>query len=406
MSRTVIERNLRYLVLELFWAAIHVSCVSFNAAFLIRMGGTNVQVGLLSAGPALMIALSTVPFAMLMERTARRKRWLVGSLLVSRLTYGLLILVPFLPGAHPPSIVGIVLGVSITNALFSAGWLPLLGEIVPIERRARLFAARNLVLGITVTCTTFVLGRWLEVTPFPTNYQVLYVISFVASIISTWYVARLVIPEGDAPTQARSDSQAPAGIQSQRPFINILVNTLIFTVPTWMAIPLQPIYFVRELGASEGWLGLWTGLVSGGAILGNLLWQRLIDRKGPNWVLVRATLLSTLYFLMIGVFPDLTLILVFGLLSGLITPGVELSHINTLYRVCPENRRATYMGVYIALMNVGAFLSPLVVAPLIETTGARVVVLVMFAIRLVGAVMFSMNPVRLPPSEMAVAAGR
>ena len=44
---------MRYLVVELFWAAIQASCVSFNAAYLIRLGGSNLQVSLLTAGAAL-----------------------------------------------------------------------------------------------------------------------------------------------------------------------------------------------------------------------------------------------------------------------------------------------------------------------------------------------------------------
>lgn len=405
MASTIVERNMRYLVIEIFWAGIHTACLSFNAAFLIRLGGSNFQVSLLPAAAALMVALTTMPFAALMERVRRRRGLIVGSILAARLMYGLPILIPWLPGGRPETMVAIVVALSVAASLFSAGWLPLLGEIVPIERRARLFGMRNLVLGATVSVAALVLGRWLEWAPFPLNYQVLYGLSLASSLISTVYIARLVIPEraSDA-SVAAEPAAAPGGPRGlPRPFANIMINTLIFSVPVWMAVPLQPIYFVRELGAGEGWLGLWSGLVSGGAIAGNLLWQRVIDRRGAGWVLVRAALLSTPYFLLIGMFPNLTLILLVSLLSGMVTPGIDVSHINVLYGVCPPSRRTTYMGMYVALMNSGAFLAPLLVGPLVGWTSARAAILLLCVVRLIGAGLFVFNPVR---AEGEVAAAK
>ena len=171
-----------------------------------------------------------------------------------------------------------------------------------------------------------------------------------------------------------------------------------------MAVPLQPIYFVRTLGASNAWLGLWLGLVSGGTILGNLLWTRQIDKRGATWSLLRATALSSAYYFLIAAFPNLTLILVFALLAGLVNPGVELSHLNVLFEVCPAERRATYMGAYVTAMNVGAFLAPLAVAPLTDLIGAQALVLTLGVLRLAGAALFVINPVRVarqPVTEVA-----
>lgn len=390
---------MRYLVVELFWAAIQAGCVSFNAAYLIRLGGSNLQVSLLTAGGALIVALTTLPFAALVQRSRNRRRLIVGSLALMRLIYGLQIVVPWLPFWRPEAMVAIMLLLNISASLFSAGWLPLLADMIPLERRGKIFAARNLTQGITVTIVTFLLGRWLNLITFPLNYQLLYLLGLITSQISTLYVARLVLPEpaepadgaGARPTMAALFRELP----KRRSFLNIIINTLIFTAPAWMAIPLQPIYFVRELGADEGWLGMWAGLVSAGAIAGNLIWSRTIERKGASWVLVRTAWLSTLYYLLIALFPNLTLILLFGLLIGMVTPGVELSHLNVLFQVCPADQRTIAMGLYIMLMNFGAFLTPLAVAPLIDLIGMRPTVLLLYGLRVAGALLFALNPVRV-----------
>lgn len=393
------ERNLRYLVVEIFWAAIFTGSVSFNAAYLIRLGGSNLLISLLTSGAALVNALVALPFATFLERRPRRKPWMLGSLAAMRLGHLGLILVPWLPGMRAETAVLLLILLNIPSALFIAGFLPMLADIIPLRRRARIFAARNMTLGATTMVATFVLGAWLSRAPFPLNYQVLYGLGVAASMISTFYMARIAMPDSKVPPRGPSARPTPATIRDlvtqQRSFANIVVNTLLFNIPFWMAVPLQPIYFVRDLGASDGWLGLWLGLISGGTILGNMLWQRVVDRRGAGWTLMRAAALSAAYYFLIGLFPNLNLILLFGLLAGIVNPGVELSHFNLLLEVCPEDRRTTYIGVFVMIMNIGFFLAPLAVAPLMDALGAHTVVLLLGGMRLLGAALFTLNPVRV-----------
>jgi Na+/melibiose symporter-like transporter len=288
--------------------------------------------------------------------------------------------------------------------LFNAGWLPMFADVVPLERRARLFSTRNMILGVTMMVTTFLMGRWLDAVPFPLNYQLMFAFALVMSMVSTLYVARLVIPDSPVPPKAPAPrrpslAEIRALLGKQRPFVNITLNTLVFNIAFWMAQPLQPIYFVRELGASDGWMGIWLALMSGGALIGNLVWPRLMDRHGFGWVLLRAAALSALYYLLIGLVPNLTLILLFAVMFGAISPGVDVSHFNILLEVCPPERRALYMGIFVTTMNVGFFLATLVCAPLIDLVGARTLVLALAGLRLGGALLFLVNPVRAPVVE-------
>ena len=100
----------------------------------------------------------------------------------------------------------------------------------------------------------------------------------------------------------------------------------------------------------------------------------------------------------------ISLILIFALLAGVVNPGVDLSHINVLYEVCPAERRATSMGIYMTVMQFGAFAAPLAVAPLTDLIGAQALVLVLGALRLIGAALFVVNPVRVPQPALAEAA--
>ncbi len=408
MDRQTTNRNLRLLVIELFWASIAIACYSFASAFLIRLGGSNLMVSLLTSAAALVNALTSIPFAMVLERVSDRRPWIVGSLLALRLGHIGLVFIPFLPAYRAEVMVALMLLINVPVALFNAGWLPMLGDIVPLAQRARLFSARNMTMGVTVMAVTFLMGRWLDAAPFPFNYQLMFALALVASLLSTVYVARLVIPPSPvverAPGRRRPTfGEVRALLFQQRFFTNITINTLVFNIAFWMGAPLQPIYFVRELGASDGWLGVWLAIISGGQIIGNLVWPRLIEKCGYSWVLVRATVASALYYFLIGAVPDLTLILLFALLFGAISPGVDISHFNILLEVCPPERRAFYMGVFVTVMNAGFFVATLACAPLIDLVGAQTLVLILAGVRLIGALLFVVNPVRAATIEMVKA---
>jgi MFS family permease len=390
------DHNVRMLVIEIFWAAIAIGGYSFASAYLLRLGGTNLQVSLLTSAGALVNAVCSIPFALWLQRRPDRWRWTIASLWVMRSLHVGLIAIPWLPAWQPEAIVVLLLVINLPLALFNVGWLPIFGVVVPLARRARLFSARNMTLNVTVMLATFGAGLWLDVAGdwFPLNYQLMFVVALITGTLSTIFVARLRLPE-DPGAAAAPLALGDIGLimRTNRPFTNMTVNTLVFNIAFWMGTPLQPIYFVRELGATEGWLGLWIGLISGGAIVGNLFWPRLIERRGFVWVLSLAATLSALYYIAIGLVPNLTLILVFAFLFGMVSPGVDISHFSTLLELCDPARRTLMLSIFVAIMNAGFFCAALAAAPLLDLVNPYALVVALGVLRLIGAAMFRLNPV-------------
>ncbi len=403
-NHATVDRNVRYLVIELFWAAIAAAGYSFAAAYVIRLGGSNFIVSLITSAAAVVNAVTTIPFAALMERTENRRPWMFGSLIAFRMLHIFLIFVPFLPAYRAEAIVIILLVANVPVALFNAGWLPMFADIVPIHRRARLFSARNVTLGATMMVGTYVFGLWLEQSHdiFPLNYQLLFTLALITSMLSTFYVMKLSIPDTPIDNSVAVDRSVKGMITlftESKPYSAITWNTLIFNIAPWAAIALQPIYFVRELGATDQWLGIWFAITNGGAILGNLIWPRMMEKHGFQKTMTAAALLSSLYFFAIGAVPDLTLILFFSLCIGMINPGIDVSHFNILLQVCSPQRRALAMGVFVTIMNLGLMGSSLLVAPMIDLIGAQALVVTLGVLRLGGALLFVVNPVFAKGSE-------
>ena len=400
------DYNVWYLVVELLWAAILGSVATFNAAYAIRLGADNVQVSLLSSVPALMAVLISYPAGQFLQRKPRRKPWVIGSLFVYRAGFLLVALAPWLHlfGLPPGSMAVLVLVLINAPAhFFNVGWIPLLAEVVPEQRRAAVFTARNIINQATLSVMVFLCGQWLSKVTFPINYQTMYVFGFAASLLSTYCLIKLRVPDSPVPDVAEKQNTRRSWAdqvrlmrqaQANHPaFMRITLNTFMHGCGVWMAGPLYTLYFVRQLNASDAWLGLNGMAASIGTIAGYSLWRWLLARWGEPVSLKRTIILIGIYPMLVGLTPSLPLILVYGALNGLIVPGVNLSHFNTLLRVIPAGARPQYTAVYMTTMNIGAFICPLVAVAIADRIGLAPMLVISGLLSVLGSTSFWWRPV-------------
>ena len=62
-GRNQVERNIWYLYVEMFWAAIFMAAMAFNATYALRLGASNALIGWMSSFPALLAMITMVPAA-------------------------------------------------------------------------------------------------------------------------------------------------------------------------------------------------------------------------------------------------------------------------------------------------------------------------------------------------------
>lgn len=418
------DRNAWYLVVEMFWASILGSAASFNAAYAIRLGADNFQVSLLSSIPALVAVVVSFPAGQILERRARRTPWVLGSLLLNRAGYLLVAAAPWLHflGLQPGLTAVLVLIIfSIPGNFFNIGWTPLLADVIPENRRAAVFTARNIVNQATVCVTVFLLGQWLSRATFPINYQLMFVFGFAASMLSQYCLMKLDVP--DSPIQSTVARSAPAartpgdlirtlkasaaGLEeelSQHPeFSRITLNTLLYGCGMWMAGPLYTLYFVRQLNASDAWLGLNGTLGCLGTIAGYSLWRWLLSKWGEPVSLKRTIVLAGVYPLLVGLTPNLVPILGFGVLNGLIASGINLSHYNTLLKALPADARPRYTAIYTIVMNLGAFVCPMISLAISNVIGLAPMLVISGLLSIAGSTAFWWHPVIRPAAPARAA---
>ena len=391
--------NSWYLVVEIFWATIYASAQSFCAAYAIRLGASNPQVSLLSSIPALTAALVMLPAGRFLQSRVRYKNWLLGALFLARAGTLLFILIPWLHlGSISQGTLFIIVFVALTfpGHFFNLGFNTFLSHAVDVRHRADTFATRNAVSGAMLAVFSVALGQWLTRVSFPGNYQLMFLFAFVFSMLSLYYLSKVRLADGPrdtAPRAVNAARQTPRGqwsvlvqaLRRERGFTQITINTFLHGVGLWTAGPLYVLYFVRTLGASEAWLGLFGSLGALTSIFGYIFWRRVLKRWGEPKTLRRTIVLLGLYPALMGAIPSLPAILFFAGLNGLVSPAVNLSHFNTFLAVMPEDKRHDYTARYMTLMNIGAFVCPLIGVALADRFGFGPVIIVCGLLSTVGS---------------------
>ena len=399
------DRNAWHLCLEIFWASILGSAASFNAAFALRLGGTNTEVGLLSSIPALMAVLVSIPAGRFLKARGQQKPWLLSALTVHRAGFLLAALIPWLPLAHISHgtlVVAVLVVMTVPAHFFNVGFIAMLGEIVPEHYRASVFAARNMIYHSTLSVFNFLFGLWLSRIAFPLNYQTMYMIGYATSMLSLYYLIKVQPAEAAPPATVKPAARAPGApwgglrqnLLTHRSFMHFIFNTLLHGLGMWMAAPLYILHYVRDLHASDAWIGLQGTVASLGTIAGFALWRRIMARWGEARTLRRMILTIGLFPIAVGLLPTLALVLLAIGLNGLIVPGVNLSHFNTLLKATPEKERTEYTALYMAIVNIGAFICPLIGVALADRFGLAPVLVGCGLFSIVGSMSFRLWPVQ------------
>lgn len=418
---TPTDRNLFFLCVEIIPVGFATGALAFNGPFVLKLGASNALVGAMASLPALMVILFTLPAARYMERVTNRKPWLTGSLGLSRLIYLLIALVPWLvpTDVRAPAVVALIVIQAIPLALFNTAFWILIADVCPADRRSSLFTTRTTLLSATVGISAFLSGIFLDLVPFPLNYQILNMFGFVLSQYSTYLVNCITIPAAAAipkPVDASSTDKAPTAlangsarkfafatirkfVHENQSFVRFNFNTFICWIGAWGAGPLYTIFLVRLLNFSNSWIGTNSTLAQIAVVLSAPFWNKLIKRKGNMWTVLRTVILTGFYPILIVLMPWQAPILMIGFLNTLNDTGIGIAHTGIFLDVIPAHKRSSYIAAHTTLMNVGAMVGPLLATSISDVIGVTTVLIICGAIRFIGGSMFWI----LPPLKRSAA---
>jgi len=238
--------------------------------------------------------------------------------------------------------------------------------------------------------------------------------SFVGGLLSFAFSSRIVIPDNDPEERAAGAGyslrerlgEGLAALRENAAYSRFLVSQFMFRFGLTLAVPLFPLYWVRELHASDAWIGI-INTVQNAVLLGAyFLWSTLSRRRGTMLVLRLCAFGLGFYPLLTGLTHSVPPLVIYAGLSGTFMAGIDLVLFDILLTTCPKRHTASYVAVYQMTTYVATFLAPILGTFLAQQLGYAPALFVGSGLRFVGAALFVMLGVGAAAAIPAKAAER
>ena len=348
-----IRQNLRWFWFDgVFASGSDSIVVAYLSLFVLVLGATRAQIGLMSALSSLSAALLLLPGATLVERRGRRKQIVVlsgGG--ASRLALLLLALVPlFFAG---PTAVYVAIALVILRSAFGnlgvPAWVSLTADIVPLSWRGRYFSSRNMAMGVANMLATLLIGQLITLIGGTNGYQLAMGLAFAVGMASTFSFARIEEPLTSISPEVKDSGPRLSLLQHLRThpdFLTFCAAAAIWNLSLNIAGPFFNLYLVENLSASAGVVGALSVVATLAALPGQRLFGSLVDRWGTRQVQLVTGLLIPLLPWAWALIRSPWHVVPINLAAGFLWAGYELANFNSLLILTPEDRRPRYTALY------------------------------------------------------------
>ncbi|MBM4408433.1 MAG: MFS transporter [Chloroflexi bacterium] len=401
-------RRHNYLSVQLESAAMGVANAAgiFLPVFLVRLGATNLEISLLTAIPALAGFLFSIPLGAYIQQRRNVVPWYSRSRGASQLVYAATaVAVVLVPPAEAVVIVLVLWAfMTIPSTIGMVAFYAVMDGAAGPRGRYDLLSMRWSVMGLTTAITVAVAGQLLEWVAFPLNYQIVFVVFSVAGVVAAYYANRIRLPDHPPVTRepgasVRSRLRSFADLLNRhRPFQAFVLRHFVFTLGTRLAVPLIPLWYVREAGASDAWVGIIGMSQSLILLFGYNFWRRQSRRRSTRSLVIATTIGAALYPVVLSLSTDLIAIVFITAYGAAVYAGIDLVLFDLLMRSIPQRHAVTLTSVETSVQNLASIIGPLLGGVIADLFGIAAGLVVAGVVTLAGALMFV---VARPPATTA-----
>jgi hypothetical protein len=373
---------------------------TFLPVFLLRLGATGNDVGLLTSLPALTAFLLAIPFGRMLQGRPGIVPWYSRLRLVAWSSYALIAaVVAVLPRDQ---------AIPVALAVWAVASLPSTAALVAFPMvmdgaagpggRFDLLGRRWAIAGVTGAISVAVGGQLLNALPFPLNFEILLVIVTLAGVASYFQSSRIVIP--DQVVGPLPETQPPARerlralwdlVTANRSFTRFELRAFVYTASIGMSLPVLPLFFVHDVAASDAWIGIIGAAASAGAVMGYLT-ARQLSRRRSGEVLLLPALLAMAAAPAVMSFADwLPAVAALAFIQGVAGAAAQLALFDAFMRRIPKEQGVTFSSVDQSVQNLAFVLAPNAGGFLAVAFGARLALLVVAGIGFAAFVLFAVD---------------
>lgn len=396
------RKNFINVQIDAIGVGLAASASPFLPVYLTRLGASNFQVSLLTSMPAFTGLILAVFVGRFLQNRRRIVPWFSAARLLVLSSYAATGLAGFVvPEEH---LVRAVLGIwalaTVPQIAVNVSFSVVMNAVAGPTHRYDLMSRRWSILGLTMAVFTALAGQFLELMDFPVNYQLLFIGLSVGGLVSYTFSSRIDLPatEIQSSPKGRSISQRAGEVinlvLSQRDFVYFTIKRFVFLSGISLAVPLFPLYYVREVEANDAWIGIINTAQTAVLLFSYFLWARASRIRGSRFVLLWTTFGLSLYPMLVAGTERVELIAVFAALAGVFQAGLDLVFFDELMKTVPVEYSATFVSLAQSLQYASAVIAPTLGILLANYIGLAGALIVAGGIRLVGFLLFAFwNPV-------------
>jgi Na+/melibiose symporter-like transporter len=408
------RRNFRNVELDAIAVGLANAAAPFLPVFLTRLGASSFQVGLLSSLPALTGLVLALPMGQFLQRQRNIVRWFSLSRMGYILGYGLIGLVSLVlpPSWQVGGILFLWALATIPQTMLSITFSVVMNAVAGPNYRFDLMTRRWSILGVTTSVAVLLIGQLLDRIAFPLNYQLAFMGLGLAGILSYYFSSQIVLPEMPV-----NEEQEPKGIKerlarylhilrNERAFLSFVARRFIFLTGSALVTPIFPLYFVRVVHASDGWIATINTAQTAILMVGYFFWSAQSRRRGTRWILLWTTFGVGIYPILVALTRRVELIAALAGITGIFQAGLNLVFFDELMKRVPMEYSASFVALAQELQYISSMVAPVLGTSLADWLGLPVALWIGGGVQLLGFVLFatmdrSKNSVAVEEAEPA-----
>ncbi len=368
-----------------------VSAQTVLPGLITRLGGTNVEVGVLGVLVYAGLFLPQIFAARYVETLSWKLPWALTFGLLHRLVLLIIAVVVLVLGDRHSQLalwlfLGLYLLMQLLVGISTPGWFDMFSKLTRVTRRGRLIGIRTSLGGASALVSSLVLTWLLANVAFPRSFAFAFFLAFAfqsLSLVAQWNL----VESAPSPTVPRKPVFAflrdvPAVLRTNHGFRLFLVSSGLLVVAT-MPVGFFTVYALRHFGAEDSIIGEFTLIIVATQVISALVNGYLADRFGNKAVLLFAGAAMLVASLLAVIAPTLGWYRLVFLFLGIVLGSEVMSRYNISIEFGPTEKRSTYIGMMNTLL-APMYLSGLLGGWLADTVGFRGLFLIAACFSLVG----------------------
>lgn len=392
------KRNERYVQIDAIGVGFASAALPFLPVFLTRLEATSTQVGLLSSMPGITGLLLAIPIGRFLQSRKYIVPWFSLARLLVISAYALTGIIPFLVPREitVPVILSIWALATLPQTMVAVCFSVVMNSVAGPEGRFDLMSRRWSILGVTSALTVALVGWGLDQIGFPINYQITFLGLSLGGLVSYYFSSRIQLPPSQNLPPKSRDHSLVNNIRSyldlvrgEPAFISFILKRFAFLSGVAMAAPLFPLYYVREVHASDSWIGFISTAQTAILVIGYILWVRQTHRRGSRFVLLISTFGMSVYPAMVALTQNTSILVVFAGIAGIFQAGVDLVFFDELMKTVPPEYSPTFVSLAHSTSYLSTIFAPLIGTFLAEQYGLSGALITSAGLRMIGFILFA-----------------